>query len=128
MGDAPTILIIEDSKTQAKVLGNKLKDHGMEVLYAYDGLEGLQLAAEHVPDLIVLDMKMPKMSGVQVCQRLKRHSDTSAIPVLILSASDDSENTMAGLNAGAEDYIPKDIYAANYLLESLRSFGLIPVS
>ena len=126
MEHRPTVLIVEDSRTQAAQLQNRLTDYDICVLVAYDGLEGLRMANEHLPDVIVLDMKLPKMDGVQVCQRLKRGAQTAQIPVFMLSSADDSENTMAGLNAGAEDYIPKDIFAANYLLDTLRSLGVLP--
>jgi DNA-binding response OmpR family regulator len=122
MRSTPMVLVVEDSRTQAARLAKQLTDYGVEVVVAYDGLEGLKLATEYLPDIIVLDVKMPGMDGVQVCQRLKRHKDTVNIPVVMLSASDDPESTMAGLNAGAEDYIPKDMYAANYLIDTLRSF------
>lgn len=126
MTHAPLVLVVEDSRTQAKQLENRLLEYGVQVVVAYDGLTGLQMAMEYHPDLIVLDMKLPKMDGVQVCQRLKRSKDTTHIPVIILSSADDPDNTMAGLNAGAEDYIPKDIFAATYLLDTLRSYGLVP--
>lgn len=125
MSGTPVILIVEDSRTQAVQLQRQLREHGVEVIVASDGLEGLKMATQYIPDMIVLDMKLPKMDGVQVCQRLKRHKDTSHIPVIMLSSADDAENTLAGLNAGAEDYIPKDIFAASYLLDTLRSFGLV---
>ena len=125
MRSTPMVLVIEDSRTQASHLAQQLTKHGVEVLIAYDGLEGLRLATEYLPDIIVLDVKMPGMDGVQVCQRLKRHKDTTHIPVVMLSASNDPESTMAGLNAGAEDYIPKDMYAGSYLVDTLRSYGVL---
>lgn len=122
---AATVLIVEDSRTQAKQLEMKLTEQGIDVLVAYDGEQGIQLAGEHHPDVIVLDVKLPKMSGHEVCKHLKDDPKTADIPVFMLSASTDPEHTMAGLQAGAEDYIPKDVFAANYLLDTLRSMGLI---
>ncbi|RMG78561.1 MAG: response regulator [Chloroflexi bacterium] len=121
-----TVLIVEDSPTQAQSLASKLQEHQIEVLIAKDGNEGLRLAVEHTPDAIVLDVNMPKMDGYQVCRRLKRNAMTADIPVFMLTAADDPDNTMKGFEVGAEDFIPKDIYATSHLLENLRSLNLLP--
>ncbi len=120
-----TVLVVEDSPTQAANMQKKLGEQGVDVVIATDGLEGLRMATEIMPDVIVLDVNLPKMDGIQLCARLKRHKMTADIPVLMMSTNVDPEHTMAGLNAGAEDYIPKDIFAANYLLETLRGMALI---
>ena len=122
----PTVLIVEDSRTQAHQLATRLKEHDIDVLIAYDGEQGLRLAFEHVPDAVVLDVNLPGMNGYQVCKRLKRYLATAEVPVFMLSAADDADHTMEGLNVGADDYIPKDIYAGNHLLENLRSLNLLP--
>ena len=103
----------------------KLTEQGINVFVAYDGEQGIQLAGEHHPDVIVLDVKLPRMSGHEVCKHLKDDPKTADIPVFMLSASTDPEHTMAGLQAGAEDYITKDVFASSYLLDTLRSMKLI---
>lgn len=120
-----TVLIVEDSPTQAKQIANQLAQYKISVLIATDGPEALRMVDERCPDLIVLDVNLPTMSGYQVCSRLKRDPDTAHIPVIMLTSSDNSDSMLAGLNAGAMDYIPKDVYAAKNLLETLRSIGLI---
>lgn len=120
-----TVLIVEDSPTQAKQIANQLAQHKINVLIATDGPEALRMVDERGPDLIVLDVNLPTMNGYQVCSRLKRDPQTAHIPVIMLTSSDNSDSMLAGLNAGAMDYIPKDVYAAKNLLETLRSIGLV---
>ena len=122
----PTVLIVEDSRTQAHLFASRLREHDIDVLIAYDGEQGLRLAFEHVPDVIVLDVNLPGMNGYQVCKRLKRYVGTAEVPVFMLSAVDDADHTMEGLSVGADDYIPKDIFAGTHLLDNLRSLNLLP--
>lgn len=119
------VLLIEDSKTQAAQIKSALEGLGMEVRVAYDGLDGIRSVMEKHPSLIVLDVKLPGMDGFQVCRRLKRSADTQNIPIIMLTEKDGAQSTMSGLQAGADDYIPKDIFATEHLINTLQQLGLM---
>jgi DNA-binding response OmpR family regulator len=119
------VLVIEDSKTQAAQIKETLESLGFTVQVAYDGPDGLRAALEQRPALIVLDVKLPSMDGFQVCRRLKRAPETQAIPVIMLTEKDSAQATMSGLQAGADDYIPKDIFATEHLVNTLQELGLV---
>jgi CheY-like chemotaxis protein len=120
-----TILVVEDSPTQALHVQGLLEREGLNVALASDGLEGVRLARRLHPDLIVLDMQMPKMNGFQVCEQLKCMQETIRIPVIMFTRHDDPEMIALGLQSGIVDYIPKDAFADAVLLETLRQMGLI---
>jgi DNA-binding response OmpR family regulator len=121
-----TILLVEDSTTQAMRLLALLEQAGLNVLWAQDGQAGLELAQQQLPDLVVLDVQLPKMNGFQVCAQLKKNSTTANIPVIMLTHHDDPEAIMLGLQSGVVDYIPKDAFADAVLVETLRQMGLTP--
>ena len=121
----PTILIVEDSATQAKQLAAQLAKHGLNILIAEDGPDGLRAVDEHHPDAVILDVNLPTMTGYQVCRRLKRDEATSDIPVIMLTSSDSSDDTLRGLNVGATDYIPKDSFATENLVATLQAIGIL---
>jgi CheY-like chemotaxis protein len=118
-------LLIEDSKTQAAQIKDTLESVGLQVRVAFDGPDGLREAVENPPSLIVLDVKLPTMDGFQVCRRLKRNPITQDIPVIMLTEKADPKATMSGLRAGADDYIPKDIFAAEHLINTLQELGIL---
>ena len=118
-------LLIEDSKTQAAQIKDTLESVGLLVRVAYDGPDGLRDALDNPPSLIVLDVKLPSMDGFQVCRRLKRNPATQDIPVIMLTEKADPKATMSGLRAGADDYIPKDIFAAEHLINTLQELGIL---
>ena len=101
------ILMVDDSKDILQVVSQRLKSWGYDVVTANSGEEGLRLAGEFVPDLILLDIMMPKMKGRDVCARLKADPKTKAIPVIFLTALGLADHVKAGLDLGAEDYIVK---------------------
>ena len=119
------VLLIEDSKTQAAQIQATLESLGLRVTVAYDGPEGLRAALENPPSLIVLDVKLPTMDGFQVCRRLKRAAETQQIPVIMLTEKDGAQATLSGLQAGADDYIPKDIFATEHLINTLTELGIL---
>ena len=119
------VLLIEDSKTQAAQIKATLESLGLEVRVAYDGLDGIRSVMDKHPGLIVLDVKLPGMDGFQVCRRLKRSPDTAGIPIIMLTERDEAQATMSGLRAGADDYIPKDIFATEHLMTTLQEMGLL---
>lgn len=121
----PLVLVIEDSPTQAEQISANLAQRGIETILAEDGPEGLRAVDKHMPDLVILDINLPTMDGYQVCRRLKRDASTAHIPVIMLTSSEDFEAVMEGLETGADDYIPKDMYAVKNLITAMQSLGLV---
>jgi sigma-B regulation protein RsbU (phosphoserine phosphatase) len=102
------VLLVEDSSTMRRMLSMKLVEEGYEVITANDGAQGLAKASEEPrPDLILTDFEMPEMDGAGLCQALKADKDLRSIPVLMLTTLAETENKVAGLEAGADDYILK---------------------
>jgi CheY-like chemotaxis protein len=120
-----TILIAEDSPTQATSLQDLLESQGLCVLCAFDGPQALDMAQEHQPDVIVLDIEMPGMSGLEVAANLSREPRTQNIPIILLTTHDSSKMAQKGFILGAVDFIPKDIFAQAVLLETLRQLGVL---
>ena len=100
----PSILIVEDEKKIARFLELELKHEGYEVMTAFDGRSGLDTAHEKDPDLMILDLMLPELSGIEVCRRLRHTSD---IPIIMLTAKDDVSDKVMGLDMGADDYVTK---------------------
>ncbi len=119
------VLLVEDSRTQAVQIKETLESVGLSVRVAYDGPDGIREAVERPPALIVLDVQLPTMDGFQVCRRLKRHPATQNIPIIMLTDRAGPKATMSGLRAGADDYIPKDIFASEHLVTTLQELGLL---
>src|SRR5271165_344209 len=103
------ILVVDDQPINVQLLKRKLEREKLEVLTANNGLEALEQVRAHKPDLILLDMMMPDMDGVEVCQRLQASSETRSIPVIFVTARSTKESKLEGLNVGAVDYITKPI-------------------
>ncbi len=101
-----TILIIEDND-ELRGFISELFEGEYNTLEAENGLRGIELANEHIPDIILTDVMMPELNGLQVCNRLKNGADTSHIPVVLLTARTQSEQIIEGLRAGADDYLMK---------------------
>ncbi len=120
-----TILLVEDSITQVESIRAVLEQNGMNIICAYDGLNGLRKAQEIHPDLIVMDVNMPGLNGFQVVRALKNDPKTVDIPIVMLTSKDSPESLMLGLGVGALDYIPKDAFAMSVLIETIRQMGLL---
>lgn len=103
------ILIIDDIDANVRLLEAKMTAEYYEVLKAYDGLSGIAIAKAQPPDLILLDIMMPGLSGYETCRRLKKDPDTRHIPILLVTALDGRQDLLSGLEAGAEDFIVKPI-------------------
>lgn len=103
----PYVLIVEDEDALATLLDYNFEKEGYETNIATDGEEALLLAAERTPDLIILDWMLPKLSGVEVCRRLRRRKETSKTPVIMLTARSDETDRITGLDFGADDYMIK---------------------
>ncbi|HSP01855.1 MAG TPA: response regulator [Acidimicrobiales bacterium] len=104
---APTVLVVEDDPTILQLLEVNFEMEGYIVLRAEDGEQGLAVARESRPDVIVSDVMMPKMSGLELVQALKTSAATKAIPVILLSAKAQGADVRMGLEAGADDYVTK---------------------
>ena len=105
MDNRKTVLIVEDEKNIVDILRFNLQRAGYDTLEAYDGAEGLSLATEKNPDLILLDVMLPKMNGFDVCKALRAKG--SSVPVIILTAREEESDKVLGLEIGADDYITK---------------------
>lgn len=99
-----TVLIVEDDKAIVDLLEIHIKDLDCKVLKAYDGEKGLELALKEKPDLMILDVSMPKMDGFQVCQKVRAEQNT---PIIMLTAKSEEIDRVLGLEIGADDYITK---------------------
>lgn len=101
------ILIIDDNPDNVFLLQSRLEKEGFEIITAYDGEMGIQKAIQEKPDLILLDVLMPDISGYDVCKTLTIKEETKLIPIILLTALIDADNIREGLQAGAFDYIKK---------------------
>src|SRR4051812_24290368 len=101
---APTILLVDDEDSVRKVLAYPLEREGYAVVQAADGEEALRQFAEQPVDLVVLDIMLPRLDGLEVCKRLRA---TSTVPIIMLTARDDELDKVIGLELGADDYITK---------------------
>ncbi len=101
------ILVVDDTKEIVQVVSQRLKSWGYQVLTAASGEEGLTMAMEQVPDLVLLDIMMPKLKGWDMCARLKSDPKTKHIPVIFLTALGLADHVKAGLEQGADDYLVK---------------------
>jgi len=115
----PSILVADDLAANRELLLALLEDLGYDVREARDGVEALDAVDELEPDLILLDVDMPRLDGIAVCERLKSHPMRRLIPVVILTASNDKQTRLRGIAAGADDYLSKP-FDANELLVRTR--------
>jgi CheY-like chemotaxis protein len=120
-----TVLIIEDSPAQALALGHSLEQAGLRVLWARDGQIGVDMANEHLPDVILLDVEMPKMNGFETCQHLKENARTDDIPIVMLTVHTEPVTASTLLEQGAVEFIPKGAFSEAVLLEALRQLQII---
>jgi DNA-binding response OmpR family regulator len=118
MNSLPRILVVEDELPMRTVLRDCLERHGYRVLLASDGESALDKALKEKPDLILLDIMMPKLDGLAVCAELRRL--TNAVPILFLTAKGKVEDRVAGLDAGADDYLVKP-FSRDELLARVRA-------
>ena len=111
------ILVVEDDRNSSRFLQLELEHENYEVLTAFDGRTGLEMALREKPDLVVLDIMLPQLSGTEVCRRIRMESD---VPIIMLTAMDGVPNRVAGLDMGADDYMTKP-YAIEELLARIRT-------
>jgi two-component system phosphate regulon response regulator PhoB len=110
------VLIVEDEKDVREMLRLNLKMGGFDVLEAQNGAEGLAIAKAELPSVVILDLMMPEMSGMEVCRALRRNPATSRIPILMLTAKSTEGDKVAGLEVGADDYVTKPFSPRELLL------------
>ena len=116
------ILLAEDDRFLRKAAETMLKRSGFTVIAAADGEEALRLAREHIPDLLLLDLIMPKMQGFDVLKELKGKPETAGIPVIVLSNLGQDSDVQLARERGAHDYIIKSNIALEQLVERVRAF------
>ncbi|MBF2067502.1 MAG: response regulator [Calothrix sp. C42_A2020_038] len=102
-----TVLIVEDSIAQREMITDLLKASGLTVTHASDGLEALEVILSEPPDLVVLDIVMPRMNGYEVCRRLKSDPKTQNVPVVMCSSKGEEFDRYWGMKQGADAYIAK---------------------
>lgn len=121
------VLIVDDDVDVAKTIELDLTQGGYQVLTAHNGYEALQSALRERPDLVLLDVAMPEMDGIEVCRRLRASPVTASIPILFLTVAKDIKTKIAGFNAGADDYLikPFDLQELNLRVKALLRRGAV---
>ena len=103
------VLVVDDEIGALTLIGIMLERGGFNVLKAKDADVALATLDQNTPDLIILDVMMPGINGIELCKMIRQRQDTARIPILILSARGDADSVMKGMEAGANDYLPKPI-------------------
>lgn len=107
-----SILLIDDHYQLVQGIRNSLQEEGYEIIVAANGLDGLKAARRHRPDLVVLDINMPLMDGLEVCNRLRADNQLKKVPILFLTSRNSVEDRVQGLDSGADDYLAKPFNTA----------------
>ena len=116
----PFILVVEDEDALSTLLQYNLDKEGYDVVVAADGEEALTLVSERLPDIIILDWMLPKISGIEVCRRLRQRSESRNVPIIMLTARGEESDRIRGLDTGADDYIVKP-FAMSELSARIRA-------
>jgi adenylate cyclase len=109
MNDPPRILVVDDNETNRDIIVTRLERHGYETFQAADGEEALAAVKQHCPDLVLLDVMMPQLDGIETCRRLKCDATFPFLPIILVTAKMDSKDIVAGLDAGADEYLTKPV-------------------
>ena len=109
MKSPPLILIVDDNPANVEIFQMRLAANNYEIITAMDGEEGLRMARDHMPDLILLDIMMPKMDGIEVCRHIKSDPSLPFMPIILVTAKGDSKDVVAGLEAGGDEYLTKPV-------------------
>lgn len=120
MNEKKTILIVEDEEDILALIHYNLTREGYKVLTATSGEQGVKLACEHQPDLVVLDLMLPGIDGLQVCRELKQRDNTRQIAVIMLTAKGEEADIVTGLELGASDYVTKP-FSPRVLLARIKA-------
>jgi len=105
----PTVLVVDDNQQNLELLQAYLEDMDCETVPAHDGLEALEIISKNAPDLILLDVMMPKMSGFEVCKRVKNDPKSSDIPIIMVTALNEFGDIERGIDSGTDDFLSKPI-------------------
>ena len=105
----PVILVVDDNEQNLELIQAYLEDLDCETVAAYDGVEALEAVARKKPDLVLLDVMMPKMSGFEVCRRLKSNPETESIPIIMVTALNEFGDIERGIDSGADDFVSKPV-------------------
>jgi len=119
MADKTRILLVDDEPSIVKMVGKRLEVEGFEVLLAMDGQDGLKRAQTESPDLVILDLMLPKLNGYEICTMLKQDSRFQKIPVIMFSAKAQEKDEKLGLACGADAYVRKP-FKAQELMDHIR--------
>ena len=109
MHTPPRILVVDDNPNNVEILRMRLEAHGYEVVTAADGEEGLAAVRNHLPDLVLLDIMMPKIDGIEVCRRLRADPSLPFIPIILVTAKSDPKDVVAALEAGGDEFLTKPV-------------------
>ncbi len=109
LGTGPTVLVVDDEEDLLSLVEYNLEQEGFEVVLARDGVEAIEQTREHEPDLIILDIMMPKMDGIEVCEKLRKDAHLRTIPIMMLTARSEEEDKVQGLDVGADIYLGKPV-------------------
>ena len=109
------ILVVDDSRTALFMVTTILRKERYELVTASDGEQALEVAAAELPDLILMDVIMPRKTGFEACRELKRREDTKGIPIILVTTRGEGENVEAGFQSGCNDYVTKPINAQELL-------------
>ncbi len=116
----PRILIIEDERGLTDVLAYNLQREGYETIVAHDGRDGLRKAQTQPPDLVLLDLMLPGLDGLEVCRQLRAGQQTARVPILMLTAKGEETDQVIGFSVGADDYVTKP-FSVKVLLQRVRA-------
>src|SRR5438105_14755017 len=118
-----TVLVIDDEKDLLELVRYNLEKEHLDVITATDGQSGLEIGLKHKPDLVLLDLMMPGMNGLEVCKQLRSDARTSRVPIIMLTAKAAETDKIVGLEMGADDYIPKPFSALARLVPRRAGLG-----
>jgi two-component system, OmpR family, phosphate regulon response regulator PhoB len=116
----PYVLVMEDEDALATLLSYNLEKEGYRVVVASDGEEGMLQIEERLPDLVLLDWMLPKLSGIEVCRRIRGKSETRNMPIIMLTARGEESDRIRGLDTGADDYLTKP-FSMTELIARIRA-------
>ena len=119
------ILIVDDDQLVRKLLEYIIKKAGYQVSVAENGSDALKIVQKEIPDLIISDVEMPKLGGLELCQKLKEDSDTKLVPIILITSNTQIQDKLSGFRSGADDYFIKPLHLKNLLtsVESLLEGG-----